>query len=124
MKKSRNGLSVGLNGGKCVASKGKSVLVIPILLHGSHSVSNSVSLDAEWITAKKDWEQAKRRHKAHEREKSGHSHKKGQHARATTDGSDQEIPAVYEPEMDKMRCILFAHGGRIGPLSTSKCDEE
>ncbi|KAI0919010.1 hypothetical protein AcV5_002037 [Taiwanofungus camphoratus] len=68
-------------------------------------------IDAEWITAKKDWEEAKKRHKAQQKEKSSNIRKASRSADMPKDGSSQEAPAVYEPEMDKMRCILFAHGG-------------
>ncbi|OJT01964.1 AB hydrolase superfamily protein C4A8.06c [Trametes pubescens] len=61
-------------------------------------------VDGEWIVAKKDWQEAKRRQKARE---------------STSDGGpsldasqpSQEMPATYQPEMDEMRCILYAHGG-------------
>ncbi|KAI0645263.1 alpha/beta-hydrolase [Trametes meyenii] len=61
-------------------------------------------VDAEWIVAKRDWQEAKRKQKARE---------------ASTDGApsldagntSQEMPATYQPEMDEMRCILYAHGG-------------
>ncbi|KAL6305246.1 hypothetical protein BKA93DRAFT_825271 [Sparassis latifolia] len=61
-------------------------------------------IDAEWITAKKDYQEAKRRDEAH---------RKGNSERARGEDSveGQDGPAVYGPEMDAMRCILFAHGG-------------
>ncbi|KAH9942207.1 alpha/beta-hydrolase [Epithele typhae] len=52
-------------------------------------------VDAEWIAAKKDWEEAKKKQKTR---------------RASMDGA-QESSAEYKPEMDQMRCILYAHGG-------------
>ncbi|PCH35593.1 alpha/beta-hydrolase [Wolfiporia cocos MD-104 SS10] len=66
-------------------------------------------IDAEWLTAKKDWEQAKRRNKAQMKEKATDSPRSGKVQDGTSE--DQYAPAAYEPEMDKMRCILFAHGG-------------
>ncbi|KAL1941449.1 hypothetical protein VTO73DRAFT_7266 [Trametes versicolor] len=61
-------------------------------------------VDGEWIVAKKDWQEAKRRQKARESSSDGGpSLDAGQ--------SSQETPATYEPEMDEMRCILYAHGG-------------
>ncbi|CCL99228.1 uncharacterized protein FIBRA_01243 [Fibroporia radiculosa] len=65
-------------------------------------------IDAEWLTAKKDWAEAKRRRKAQQKEK---GKAKDAHKAATSDDLGQEMPAVYDPEMDKMRCILYAHGG-------------
>ncbi|KAI0629024.1 alpha/beta-hydrolase [Trametes polyzona] len=61
-------------------------------------------VDAEWIVAKKDWQEAKRKQKARE---------------ASVDGPpsmdagnpSQDAPATYQPEMDEMRCVLYAHGG-------------
>ncbi|TFY61715.1 hypothetical protein EVJ58_g4334 [Rhodofomes roseus] len=64
-------------------------------------------VDAEWITMKKDWQEAKKRSKAQ---------RKGTRSRSRPPVSgethaDEDKPATYEPEMDKMRCILYAHGG-------------
>ena len=74
------------------------------------SYTNSVrlgSVDAEWITMKKDWQEAKKRSKAQQKEHRSRSrHPPGDDAR----GDDK--PAAYDPEMDKMRCILYAHGGQ------------
>ncbi|GJE91355.1 alpha/beta hydrolase [Phanerochaete sordida] len=77
-------------------------------------------VDAEWIAAKKDWREAKRRYKAaQERERQS----SGEHSRAPTTApseassqpSQNGVPADssphYQPEMDEMRCILYAHGG-------------
>ncbi|KZT72301.1 alpha/beta-hydrolase [Daedalea quercina L-15889] len=62
-------------------------------------------VDAEWITMKKDWREAKKRSKAHQKENRSPSGASGD-AHAIEDK-----PAAYDPEMDKMRCILYAHGG-------------
>ncbi|OBZ69937.1 AB hydrolase superfamily protein C4A8.06c [Grifola frondosa] len=63
-------------------------------------------IDAEWIVAKKHWEDAKRKQKAHEKDTSGANSANAE----SVDGSG-ETPASYQPEMDEMRCILYAHGG-------------
>lgn len=56
---------------------------------------------------KKDWQEAKKRSKAQQKEHRSRSrHPPGDDAR----GDDK--PAAYDPEMDKMRCILYAHGGQ------------
>ncbi|EIN06782.1 alpha/beta-hydrolase [Punctularia strigosozonata HHB-11173 SS5] len=75
-------------------------------------------VDAEWITAKKDYEHHKKRSKAHERhqgsspadEPTSPKTPKTPKGFTPTPENDEE-PAQYEPEMDDMRCILFAHGG-------------
>ncbi|KAI8973983.1 Alpha/Beta hydrolase protein [Trametes punicea] len=63
-------------------------------------------VDAEWIVAKKDWQEAKKRQKARE----ASSPDPGA-ASPEADNPNQEMPATYQPEMDQMRCILYAHGG-------------
>jgi hypothetical protein len=91
-------------------------------------------LDAEWISTKKDWQDAKRR--AKERQGSdtvpqehtverpapldpilndivlelplnGEAGHPGLNSKETSRDS-----AEYQPEMDEMRCILYAHGGK------------
>ncbi|KAI0332971.1 alpha/beta-hydrolase [Cubamyces sp. BRFM 1775] len=61
-------------------------------------------VDAEWIVAKKDWQEAKKRQKAREASTDGP-------ASLDAGNPSQEMPATYQPEMDQMRCILYAHGG-------------
>ena len=62
------------------------------------------SIEAEWITAKKDWKESKRRHKL-------------QQEKGLTDSSgspeavDAKNEAVYDKDMDASRCILYLHGG-------------
>ena len=63
------------------------------------------SVDAEWIVAKKDWQEAKKRQKAREASTDGPASLDAGHP-------SQEMPASYQPEMDQMRCILYAHGGK------------
>jgi 6-phosphogluconate dehydrogenase len=64
------------------------------------SIRNSV--DAQWITAKKDWQEAKRRYKASEKLKDEKSKIKNDTPNSTSD---------TEEEMNEMRCILYCHGG-------------
>ncbi|KAH9055379.1 hypothetical protein EDB87DRAFT_1333457 [Lactarius vividus] len=88
-------------------------------------------IDAEWIMDKRDWKEAKRREKAAaaaEGAQTSESPGAGvstcfsplsplssspsspdAHTRVGTD--DTETTAVYRPEMDEMRCLLWAHGG-------------
>ncbi|KAH9889491.1 hypothetical protein C8Q73DRAFT_707875 [Cubamyces lactineus] len=61
-------------------------------------------VDAEWIVAKRDWQEAKKRQKAREMSTDGP-------ASFDAGNPSQEMPASYQPEMDQMRCILYAHGG-------------
>lgn len=63
------------------------------------------SVDAQWITAKKDWEESKRRHKL--------QRQKGL-AEPPSDGSEAgqtKNEAVYDKDMDASRCIIYLHGG-------------
>ncbi|KAH9165055.1 Alpha/Beta hydrolase protein [Lactarius sanguifluus] len=84
-------------------------------------------IDAEWIMDKRDWKEARRREKAaaaaEKTETSGSPDacagtclsplsspsSSGAHARVSTD--DTEASGAYRPEMDEMRCFLWAHGG-------------
>lgn len=99
-------------------------------------------LDAEWISTKKDWQDAKRR--AKERQGSDtlpqeHTREcpepqdpilndvvfelplNGEAGHPSADSNDKETSrdsAEYQPEMDGMRCILYAHGGMATLIST------
>lgn len=57
------------------------------------------SVDAQWITAKKDWREHKKRFKE----------QKGKPSTDALNGSDES--GEYQKDMDEMRCILYAHGG-------------
>ncbi|CDO75842.1 hypothetical protein BN946_scf184346.g3 [Trametes cinnabarina] len=67
-------------------------------------------VDAEWIVAKRDWQEAKKRQKTRQASTSSPSRDAGAPS-LDTRNLNQEIPATYQPEMDEMRCILYAHGG-------------
>ncbi|OSC99852.1 alpha/beta-hydrolase [Trametes coccinea BRFM310] len=67
-------------------------------------------VDAEWIVAKKDWQEAKRRQKARQASTSSPAPDAGGPS-LDAGNTSQEMPATYQPEMDEMRCILYAHGG-------------
>ena len=54
------------------------------------------SIDGEWIVAKKDWQEVKRKQKSRA---------------MSMDDAPQGPASEYKPEMDQMRCILYAHGG-------------
>ena len=62
------------------------------------------SVDAQWITAKKDWKESKRKHKL-------------QRSKGFTDFSSAGPEAgqgkneAYDKDMDATRCILYFHGG-------------
>ncbi|KAF5357302.1 hypothetical protein D9758_005908 [Tetrapyrgos nigripes] len=64
-------------------------------------------VDAEWITAKKDWQDAKKRHKMQEKMKQENGDSEIYPEDSANDGSAQD----YEQDMDRMRCILYLHGG-------------
>lgn len=72
-------------------------------------------IDAEWIMDKRDWKAAERREKAQTRGGSGSSSpssssSQGAHAHPRVSADDAEASA-YRPEMDEVRCLLWAHGG-------------
>lgn len=80
----------------------------------SFTHSSLSSIDAEWITARKDYQEAKKRSKA--------KHKENSNTEIPTSESDTLTPSglvasssnesnIYNEEMDEMRCILYAHGG-------------
>lgn len=69
----------------------------------------SPSVDAQWITAKKDWQEAKRRHKMHEKARASDAMPSG-NEKSTDNGVDS---GKYEKDMDEMRCILYSHGGEL-----------
>lgn len=60
------------------------------------------SVDAQWITAKKDWQEAKRRYKMQQ---------KAEGRSAESAPEDASDSGRYQERMDEMRCILYAHGG-------------
>ena len=62
-------------------------------------------MDAEWIVAKKDWQEAKKKQKARGMSYDG--------APVDNGNTQQDLPPQYQPEMDEMRCVLYAHGGRL-----------
>ena len=63
------------------------------------------SVDAQWITAKKDWEESKRRHKL--------QRPKGftDFSSAGPEAEQAKSEAAYDKDMDATRCILYFHGG-------------
>ncbi|KAF8491456.1 lipase/ esterase [Russula emetica] len=92
-------------------------------------------LDAEWISAKKDWqderrhakEQTRRKHPTEglglrdsgleditfssEGEESHEPASASAPAPASSDDEPSRDSGSYQPEMDEMRCVLYAHGG-------------
>ena len=58
-------------------------------------------VDCQWIAARKDWQEAKRKRKEYE----------ANHKSPPPPDTDPQIIHEYTPEMDQMRCLLFAHGG-------------
>ena len=65
------------------------------------------SVDAQWISTKKDWREAKRRHKMQQGKKGSNS----PGGNASPESGPESVPGAYNKEMDEMRCILYAHGG-------------
>ena len=63
------------------------------------------SVDAQWITAKKDWKGSKRRHKL--------QGSKGltDFSSAVPEAGQAKNDAAYDKDMDATRCILYLHGG-------------
>ena len=68
------------------------------------------SVDAQWITAKKDWKESKRKHNL-------------QRSKGLTDFSSAgpevgqaKDEAAYDKDMDATRCILYFHGGGNFPF--------
>lgn len=70
---------------------------------------NLSRVDAEWMAAKKDWDNAEKRFRAHERQRSSTSD--SQRTSSLEGGVHPDASGDYQPEMDEMRCILYAHGG-------------
>jgi hypothetical protein len=72
-------------------------------------------IDAEWIMDKRDWKEAKRRAAAIEKtggvSESGSGSPPLSGAHASASAVDAEA-GTYRPEMDEMRCLLWAHGGQ------------
>lgn len=71
------------------------------------------SIDAEWITDRKDYLEAKKRSKAKHKENSNADIPATESYAQTSNGlaSSANGNNSYKEEMDEMRCILYAHGG-------------
>ena len=70
----------------------------------------ALSVDGQWITARKDYQEAKRRHKMkHAQDKQ--STDKGPDPPLMTDDPSSTTGGAYEKDMDAMRCIPYLHGG-------------
>jgi hypothetical protein len=113
---------------------------MPALVGGAYTlISFLYRLDAEWISAKKDWQNAQRLAK----ERRGSVAVPQEHTveppdpisndvvsepppelegeEATSKNKEKPRDSVgYQPEMDEMRCILYAHGG-MAPSSREDC---
>jgi hypothetical protein len=85
------------------SSRRKRVGLQSALFHPLYSTFRN-SVDAQWITAKKDWQDEKRRQKTSNKLRENHDTASPE---AQTDTGD------YEEEMDEMRCILYSHGGPL-----------
>lgn len=71
------------------------------------------SIQAQWITEKKDWQEAKRRHKM---QKDQASNDPSPPVINVKEGSNSSSDSgAYDKDMDAMRCILYLHGGRALP---------
>jgi cell wall-associated NlpC family hydrolase len=91
------------NGGKFGAPTGT---ICPLAGFRRYLILNSV--DAQWITTKKDWREAKKRYKEFEKLR---TEDKSKDAHASHHPADQSHSGSYSEEMDEMRCILYSHGG-------------
>ena len=84
-------------------------------------VNRGHSIDAEWIMEKKDWRQSTRQGRDAAGAPAGSSNTTSAASPAngtspsrnqgtSADGADDDTDA-YQPEMDEVRCLLWAHGG-------------
>jgi hypothetical protein len=64
------------------------------------------SVDAQWITAKKDWLEAKKKYKMQSQNPKPIPSFEGSEAKSF------ENEGMYDKDMDAMRCILYLHGGQ------------
>jgi hypothetical protein len=110
-------------------------------MFGADIIHTFYRLDAEWISAKKDWQNAQKRDK--ERRNSvavpqeptaerpepnrpvltdvvSEPPEGSQTSSASNSKGKTRDSAEYQPEMDEMRCILYAHGG-TPTLSQDDC---
>lgn len=76
------------------------------------------SVDAQWITGRKDWRQAKKRRKRRQAQ-TAHNAGEDPHSNpgAHSGSLKGDVDDTYEKYMDEMRCILYLHGGVSLPLS-------
>lgn len=58
-------------------------------------------VNCQWIAARKDWQEAKRKRKEYE----------ATNKSPPPADMDPSIVHEYTPDMDQMRCLLYAHGG-------------
>jgi hypothetical protein len=102
------------------------VLSLISCLLRSHRMNRDRSIDAEWIMEKKDWRQSVRQERAAAATPAGGANTRLRSGGSSSDGptssssptSDHGVRAngtddanAYQPEMDEMRCLLWAHGG-------------
>ncbi len=75
-----------------------------------NSLSNLMlngSVDAQWITAKKDWLEAKKKYKMQYQ-----NPKPVPPFMGSEEDKSFENEGMYDKDMDAMRCILYLHGGQ------------
>jgi hypothetical protein len=108
---------VGRSGGKFGGSKGT---VSCFDLSHEKLTHGHLSVDGEWIVAKKDWQEAKKRAKSKERrdkskERREKEKEKSAQQSSTADSTSLEDgpESEYPPDMDDQRCILYFHGGEL-----------
>jgi hypothetical protein len=68
------------------------------------------SVDAQWITAKKDWLEAKKKYKTQ------YQNPKPTPSFVGSEEKSFENEGMYDKDMDAMRCILYLHGGQASLL--------
>lgn len=71
-----------------------------------------ISVDAQWITAKKDWREAKKRYKMHQNQMSDAEPGSFQPSEQPARTLNGNMSGTYEKHMDEMRCVLYIHGGK------------
>jgi hypothetical protein len=100
------------------------VLSLTCCLVRSHWMNRNRSIDAEWIMEKKDWRQSMRQERATAATPAGGANTRS--GGSSSDGPASSSPptrdhwvrangtddaSAYQPEMDEIRCLLWAHGG-------------
>ncbi|WVR06766.1 hypothetical protein IAU60_003801 [Kwoniella sp. DSM 27419] len=80
-------------------------------------------LEAEWIVMKKDWKEVVAEEKREQEEWAKAKEDEGPKADGTENGGQEgESSGEFRPEMDRLRCMLYIHGGAYywGSINTHR----